>query len=76
VDGSPVGHDLQRIHKQIHQDTLHAMPIQSDDQAFGYDLQDLYQLQFSTDRDLVHSARDQLTNIGRFHFLLRTSAPA
>jgi hypothetical protein len=51
------------------------MPIQSDDQAFGYGLHDVYGLKFSTHRNLVHGAADQLTNIGGFHFLLRTSAP-
>ncbi|HSB18020.1 MAG TPA: hypothetical protein VLE22_26450 [Bryobacteraceae bacterium] len=63
MDGSPVGHDLQRIHKQIHQHTTNATSIQSDDQAFGYSPDDVYGLKFRTDRNLVHGAADQLTNI-------------
>jgi hypothetical protein len=74
-DGSPIWQDLQSVHKQIHQNTADPTPIQSNDEAPGYDLYDVYGLKFRTRGDLVHRARDQRANIRVFYFVLRISAP-
>jgi hypothetical protein len=73
VDASAVGHGLQRIHKQIYQHTMNAMPIQHYGQPYGHNAHDAHSLQFSSHCNPVHRPGDQFMNVGKLPFSLRTS---
>jgi hypothetical protein len=68
-------HDIQRIHEQVDEDSLDALPIHSDDQILRHVLNDLNRLRFGKESDFAYGAGYQLTKIGRLYAIVRSSVP-
>jgi hypothetical protein len=75
VDGSALWHDFQRIHQQIDEYAMDAMPVHCDEQAFRHILHDVYGLKFRGDRNPVHGRGHHRTQTGDFDFSVPAPAP-